>query len=61
MAQVLERLEPTMPKAAKMLRGAEPDTLAYLSLPEGAPQFRQRHRAGLRRGGLPSQGRGNLP
>lgn len=37
MAQVLEQLEPAMPKAAKMLRGAELDTLVYLSLPEGAP------------------------
>ena len=33
MDQVLERLEPTVPKAARMLRCAEADILAYLSLP----------------------------
>lgn len=33
MVQVLERLEPTVPKAAKMLREAEEDILAYLSFP----------------------------
>jgi putative transposase len=32
-AQVLERLEPTVPKAAEMLREAEEDILAYLSFP----------------------------
>ena len=33
MDQVLERLEPTVPKAARMLREAEEDILAYLSFP----------------------------
>ena len=33
MVQVLERLEPTVPKAARMLREAEEDILAYLSFP----------------------------
>ena len=31
--QVLERLAPTVPKAAEMLREAEEDILAYLSFP----------------------------
>ena len=33
MVQVLERLEPAVPKAAKMLREAEEDILACLSFP----------------------------
>ncbi len=32
-AQVLERLEPTVPKAAAMLRQAEPEILAHLAFP----------------------------
>jgi hypothetical protein len=37
--QVPERREPTVPKAAKMVRCAEDDILAYLSFPLGAPHL----------------------